>query len=182
MRMGQTFAFLRAINVGGHTVTMERLRELFEQLGLHHVETFIASGNVVFDRGSQEEKALRKRIEKHLHQSLGYEVVTFLRTEQELTALVKGCPFAEAEMAAAQALNVALLPAPLTREAETRLHALDTDLDAFRTSGREVWWLCQAKQSESTFSNAVFEKALGLKATFRSFNTLQRLAAKYLKA
>jgi uncharacterized protein (DUF1697 family) len=77
---------------------------------------------------------------------------------------------------------VALLQAPLTREAETRLQALDTDLDAFRTSGREVWWLCQAKQSESTFSNAVFERALGLQATFRNFNTLRRLAAKYLKA
>ena len=180
--MGRTFAFLRAINVGGHTVTMERLRELFEQLGLGHVETFIASGNVVFDRGSQDEKALGKRIEKHLHQSLGYEVVTFLRTEQELATLVKGCPFAEAEVAAARALNVALVQAPLTREAETRLQALRTELDAFRPSGREVWWLCQAKQSESTFSNAVFEKALGLKATFRGFNTLQRLATKYLKA
>jgi uncharacterized protein (DUF1697 family) len=180
--MGRTFAFLRAINVGGHTVTMERLRELFEQLGLQNVETFIASGNVVFDRGSQDEQAQRKRIEKHLHQSVGYEVVAFLRTERELGALVKGCPFAEAEVAAAQALNVALLQAPLTREAETRLQALGTELDAFRASGREVWWLCQAKQSESTFSNAVFEKALGLKATFRGFNTLRRLAAKYLKA
>jgi uncharacterized protein (DUF1697 family) len=55
-------------------------------------------------------------------------------------------------------------------------------VDAFRASGREVWWLCQVKQSESTFSNAVFEKALKVKATFRGFNTLQRLAAKHLKA
>jgi len=180
--MGRIFAFLRAVNVGGHTVTMERLRELFDELGLRNVETFIASGNVVFDGGSPDENALRKRIEKHLHQSLGYEVVTFLRTERELGALVKGCPFPEAEVAAAQALNVALLQAPLTGEAETRLQALGTELDAFRASGREVWWLCQVKQSESTFSNAVFEKALGLKATFRGFNTLQRLAAKYLKA
>jgi uncharacterized protein (DUF1697 family) len=180
--MSRAFAFLRALNVGGHTVTMERLREIFEQLGLRNVETFIASGNVVFDGGSPEEHALRKRIEKHLHQSLGYEVVTLLRTERELGALVKGCPFTEAEVAAAQALNVALLQAPLRREAEARLQTLGTELDTFRASGREVWWLCQAKQSESTFSNAVFEKALGLKATFRSFNTLQRLAAKYLKA
>jgi hypothetical protein len=53
---------------------------------------------------------------------------------------------------------------------------------AFRSSGREVWWLCQVKQSESTFSNAVFEKALGLKATFRGFNSLRRLAGMHLKA
>ena len=42
-------AFLRAINVGGHTVTMDRLRRLFGEMGFRGVETFIASGNVVFE-------------------------------------------------------------------------------------------------------------------------------------
>ena len=41
-------AFLRAINVGGHVVPMARLAELFRGLGLAEVETFIASGNVIF--------------------------------------------------------------------------------------------------------------------------------------
>ena len=180
--MSRTFAFLRAINVGGHTVTMAQLKALFEELGLRNVETFIASGNVVFDGGSAKEAALQRKIEGHLHEALGYEVATFLRTERELTALVRGCPFSEAEVAGATALNVALLQGPLTAEAEVRLQGLRTEVDAFRMSGHEVWWLCFAKQSESTFSNAVFEKTVKVKATFRGFNTLQRLAAKYLKA
>ena len=180
--MRRTFAFLRAINVGGHTVTMARLKELLEALGLHNVETFIASGNLVFDGGSVKEAALQRTIEGHLRAALGYEVATFLRTDRELAALVKGCPFDAADVVAARALNVALLHLPLTAEAEARLQPLSTALDAFRTSGREVWWLCRAKQSESTFSNAVFERTVQVKATFRGFNTLQRLAAKYLKA
>ncbi len=180
--MSRTFAFLRAINVGGHTVTMVRLRELFQELGLENVETFIASGNVIFEHGVEKEAALRLRIEGHLREALGYEVATFLRSNRELAALTSGCPFDAGEVAAAQALNMALLQAPLTAEAEARLQTLRTDVDLFRVSGREVWWLCRVKQSESTFSNAVFEKALGLKATFRGLHTLQRLAAKYLKA
>jgi uncharacterized protein (DUF1697 family) len=180
--VSRTFAFLRAINVGGHTVTMERLRGLFGEVGLRNVTTFIASGNVIFDSGARDEQALRKRIERHLREALGYEVVTFLRTDRELAALVEGCPFDGAEVAAAQALNVALLQAPLTAEAEALLQPLRTEVDAFRSSGREVWWLCQVKQSESTFSNAVFEKALGLKTTFRGFNSLRRLAGMHLKA
>lgn len=180
--MSRTFAFLRAINVGGHTVTMERLRELFSELGLRKVETFIASGNVIFDGGKLQEAALRKRIEHHLREALGYEVVTFLRSQGELVELVKGCPFSESEVTAAKALNVALLQAPLTPEAEARLQSLRTDVDAFLARGREVWWLCQMKQSESKFSNAVFEKALGHKTTFRGFNTLERLTAKYLNS
>jgi len=176
--MSRTFAFLRAINVGGHTVTMERLRLLFQAAGLGTVETFIASGNVIFTGGQATEAALRKRIEGHLREALGYEVVAFLRTERELGDLVTRCPFGDAEVAAAQALNVALLQAPLTAEAEDRLQALRTDVDALVVRGREVWWLCQARQSESTFSNAVFERAVQAKATFRGFKTLQRLAAK----
>ena len=179
--MSRTFAFLRAINVGGHTVTMARLKELFEELGLRKVETFIASGNVVFDAGTAGEGPLRKQIENHLHKALGYEVVTFLRSERELEDLVKGCPFKEGDVAGAKALNIALLNAPMTAESEARLQSLHTEVDAFVARGREVWWLCQVRQSESKFSNAVFEKALGLKATFRGFNTLERLAAKYLE-
>ncbi|MFN7956752.1 MAG: DUF1697 domain-containing protein [Holophagaceae bacterium] len=180
--MSRTFAFLRALNVGGHTVTMARLRELFEDLGLKRVETFIASGNVVFDGGTSSKAALRKRIEGHLAKALGYEVATFLRSERELAALVRGCPFSPAEVAAARALNVAFLQEPLTGEGLARLQTLSTEVDALSAKGREVWWLCQAKQSESTFSNAAFEKATGVKATFRGFNTLQRLADKHLEA
>jgi uncharacterized protein (DUF1697 family) len=180
--MSRSFAFLRAINVGGHTVTMARLKELFEEIGLRNVETFIASGNVVFDGGKAKEAVLQKKIEGHLHAALGYEVAAFLRTEEELAALVRGCPFSVAEAAGSKALNLALLQAPLTAEAEARLQGLRTEVDAFRTAGREVWWLCFARQSESTFSNAVFERTVKVKATFRSFSTLQRLATKYLRA
>ena len=179
--MSRSFAFLRAINVGNHTVTMARLKELFEELGLRNVETFLASGNVILDGGKAKEVALQKKIEEHLHAALGYEVATFLRSEKELAALVRGCPFSEAERAGAVALIVALLQGPLPAEAEARLKGLRTEVDAFRTAGREVWWLCFVKQSESTFSNAVFEKTVKVRATFRGFNTLQRLATKHLK-
>ena len=54
-------AFLRAINVGGHNVKMDRLRELFEALGLSNVETFIASGNVIFDSRPGTHRCSRRR-------------------------------------------------------------------------------------------------------------------------
>jgi uncharacterized protein (DUF1697 family) len=179
--VSRSFAFLRAINVGGHTVTMARLKDLFQEAGLRNVETFIASGNVIFEGAKGTEAALQRRIETHLRASLGYEVATFLRTDRELADLVKACPFEEAEVASARALNVALLHAPLSPEAEVRLQALRTEVDAFQAVGREVWWLCRMKQSESAFSNSVFEKTTKVQATFRGLNSLQRLAAKYLE-
>jgi len=51
------------------------------------------------------------------------------------------------------------------------------DADDFH--GREMCWLCTRKQSESKFSNARFERALKLSATFRGLNTITRLAEKH---
>ena len=100
--MPRFVAFLRAINVGGHVVKMDQLRQLFEALGFAKVETFIASGNVIFEAKSKDTNALQRRIEKHLHQALGYEVVTFLRTLEELDKVANHRPFVESRQACPQ--------------------------------------------------------------------------------
>ena len=69
--MPRYVAFLRAINVGGHTVTMSRLVELFEALELEEITTFIASGNVLFSSRAKP-AMLERQIDKHLHAELGY--------------------------------------------------------------------------------------------------------------
>jgi uncharacterized protein (DUF1697 family) len=178
--MPRLFAFLRAINVGGHTVAMEALRGHFEALGFKGVETFIASGNVIFESRSTDLDPMERKIESHLLKSLGYEVDTFVRTEVELAAIAKYKPFEEPRMRSAGALNVAFLAEPLEAAAKKSLMALKTEIDDFRVHGREMYWLCKKKQSESKFSNALFEKALGLRATFRGVNTVAKLAAKYV--
>ena len=56
--------------------------------------------------------------------------------------------------------------------------ALKTEIDDFHVHGREVYWLCKTKQSDSKFSNTRFEKILNARATWRNINTVVRLAAK----
>ena len=58
-------AFLRAINVGGHTVKMDALRAHLAALGFADVQTFIASGNVLFTAPG-DPAALEAQIEAHL--------------------------------------------------------------------------------------------------------------------
>jgi uncharacterized protein (DUF1697 family) len=177
--MPRTFAFLRAVNVGGRVVTMEALRALFEELGFQRVETFIASGNVIFEAAVTSEAALLRKIEAHLEASLGYEVATFLRTEAEVAALAAREPFTPAQLANAAALNVGFLAAPLDAEAERALMKLKTPDDDFHLHGRELHWLSRVKQSESKLSNARIEKAIQAKISFRGVNTVRKLAAKY---
>ena len=177
--MPRYIAFLRAINVGGHTVKMDVLRQHFEALGFANVETFIASGNVVFETSAKNTRTLGKKIEQQLHAALGYEVATFIRTDAELAAIAQYQPFSSSALKTAQALNVAFLAEALDAASQNKLLALKTGIDDFHVHGCEVYWLCRTKQSESTFSNVVLEKTIGRAATLRGINTIQKLAVKY---
>ncbi|MGA7932132.1 MAG: DUF1697 domain-containing protein [Kovacikia sp.] len=177
--MMRYIAFLRAINVGGRSVKMERLRQLFESFGFSHVETFIASGNVIFKSPSQDTKTLEKTIANQLQEALQFEVATFIRTAVELVEITDYKPFQDADMSSAMALNIAFLTQPIEAEAQQRLMALRTEIDDFHIHQRQIYWLCRKKQSESSFSNGVLEKTLKQQATLRSFNTIKKLAAKY---
>ena len=178
--MPRLIAFLRAINVGGHhSVTMEELRGHFEALGLKQVESFIASGNLIFASSVRDASALERKIEARLEASLGYEVRTFLRTEAEVASIIGYQPFPAVRQRAAGAFCVGFLSQPLGAAGTKALMAFKTGIDDFHAHGREVYWLCQKKQSESTFSNALFERALKQRATWRGMNTIVRLAAKY---
>ncbi|HYI93311.1 MAG TPA: DUF1697 domain-containing protein [Bryobacteraceae bacterium] len=177
--MPRYIAFLRAINVGGRVVTMERLRTLFADMGFTNVQTFIASGNVIFDAKSVATKKLQKDIERQLEASLGYSVATFLRTAEELRAVSLYEPFAADAIAESRAFCIGFLTENLTPESKSALMLLKTDIDDFHVHDREVYWLCHKKQSESTFSNRLFERSTKALTTFRNATTVAKLAAKY---
>ncbi|HBB86692.1 MAG TPA: DUF1697 domain-containing protein [Blastocatellia bacterium] len=179
--MPKFIAFLRAINVGGHVVKMDQLRQSFEALGFANVETFIASGNVIFEAKSKDTAVLQRKIEKHLHQALGYEVATLVRTLAELEQVANHRPFAETEMnLPGNTLYVGFIADNPAKAASQKVEALATDADDLKVAGREVYWLLKHTNfSDSKLSGAILERTLGMKATFRNINTVRRILKKY---
>jgi uncharacterized protein (DUF1697 family) len=170
-------AFLRAINVGGHTVKMDRLRQLFEALKLGNVETFIASGNVIFGSPAKDARKLELQIESHLKESLGYAVTTFLRTPAEIARAAAYQPFPEAPDDST--LYVGFLASSPSAEVQAKVAGCRTPVDEFHVREREVYWLCHKRFSDSPFSGAKLEKALGMPTTLRNLTTVRKLAEKY---
>jgi uncharacterized protein (DUF1697 family) len=177
--MTKYIAFLRAINVSGHTVKMDKLKDIFSSIGFANVETFIASGNVIFESAEKSTKKLETDIEKKLLAALGFEVATFIRTPADVAAIANNQPFPQKEFDSSTAFNVLFLAERLDKESTQKVLALENEIDAFYVQGREVYWLCRRKQSESKFSNAVLERTLKRSSTMRGMSTLQKLAAKY---
>lgn len=177
--MPRLVAFLRGINVGGHRVQMARLREEFVGLGFTDVETFIASGNVLFTTPARSLPALEARIEARLQSALGYAVPALLRTPAEVRATVDRVPFPADEIAAARSVYVIFLRQALSAELEPQVRALDTAMDAFCGSGRELYWLCRGLLSDSLVPPASFTRVLGRQpTTMRNMTMLRKLAAR----
>ena len=174
--MPRYVALLRGINLGGHTVKMDRLKKLFEELGLKNVETFIASGNVVFESASKNAGALEKKIAVHLEKSLGFPAATFLRTDQELAAVLEHEALGDF---GAQSVYIAFLFERPPKESHAKLMAHRSETDDFHVNEREVYWLCKTHMSDSPFFRVGIEKALGMKATVRNATTVAKLVERY---
>ncbi len=173
--MPRHVALLRAINVGGRVVKMDALRAACEQIGLTRVETFIASGNVIFESRTGA-AVLEKKIEAHLRDVLGYEVATFVRSVPELAAAAAHC---EALLRTGEGAHVGFLKAPVGRDGQARVAAYATADERFGFDGREIYWLTRGGIGQSRFSNAVFERIVRSPATFRNVTTVRKLTAKY---
>jgi uncharacterized protein (DUF1697 family) len=159
---------------------MDHLRDLFAGLGFKNVETFIASGNVIFDSPSKSAKALEKKIESCLLKALGYEVVTFVRDLSELAVIAAYKPFSDSELSAkGHTLYIGFLANEPNDAAKKKLLSLTTKVDDLHLNGRELYWLCRTTFGESEISGAMLAKALGMPATLRNSTTIKKIVAKY---
>jgi uncharacterized protein (DUF1697 family) len=177
--MTRYVAFLRAINVGGRTVRMDALRRLFETWGGLNVETFIASGNVVFDTARRSAESTERAIEDHVRKALGYPVITFLRTVPELAAVAAHAPFAQDELDAGGTLFVGFMKTAPGPSVARAVAALRNDVNDFAVRDRELYWLRRSQLMRAIASGPPIEKLVGSPMTMRNVNTVRRLAAKY---
>ena len=166
-------AFLGGINVGGHRVTMDRLRDEFESLGFDDVSTFIASGNVLF-RATGSAGSLETRIEAHLDRALGYAVPTFLRTRAAVVTAAGLAPFGDVRAGHTHA--IAFLKKAPGKAAVAAALALANDHDQFALSGKDLHWYIHSGFSDSTIKASALRSVLGQPYSVRNVKSLRTLA------
>jgi uncharacterized protein (DUF1697 family) len=174
-------AFLRAINVGKRTVQMARLRQIASGLGLSDVETFIASGNLIFsDPKARSAAVLEQWLTTELAHALGFHTDVFLRTPAENAHAAhvnfgSGKEFPPSD----HTLYIGMLHRAPNEQVVAALNAAQTPVDQFFVDGRELYWLCAKTIGTSDFSGAKLEKLLGAPTTMRNVTSIRKLAALY---
>jgi uncharacterized protein (DUF1697 family) len=177
--MAEHAAFLRGMNVGGHRITNEDLRTHLSTMGLKEVATFRASGNVVFDGGSDDPLKMQGKIEQGLEEALGYAVPTFVRNRDEVLELAAAEPIAQGSSNGK--LQVALLAKAPAASARKKVLELDSEHDRLSFGRRELYWLPEGPMSDSELDWKTIEKVLGV-MTVRTKGTIEQIATKYFAA
>jgi uncharacterized protein (DUF1697 family) len=167
-------ALLRGINVGGkRKVPMAQLRELAEALGCTKIETYIQSGNLLFDHEPPLD-ALAVELERALEQSFGFAVPVVVHEASFFAALTRTNPFPDAALERAKLLHVGFAKRPVAPEAEPLLAARATQEKLAVRDG--LLWIDFANGFAKTkLTPAVLDKLAGSPVTLRNWNTVVEL-------
>lgn len=175
---GRHVALFRALNVGGHTVKMERLRGICTNAGLAGVETFIASGNILFEPDRRNPATIEALLEEALRAELGYAVETFVRTATGLADLIAANPYSDVELIGNGCVAVGFLKEPPPAATIEAVRAESTAVDTLDIVGRELWWCARQGQGRPTIDNKAWRRMQLPPMTIRNLTTVAKLAAK----
>ncbi len=131
-------AFLRGVNVGGHTMKMADLRKAFEASGFRNVRTILASGNVIFEAAGPERNVLARKIEEALEKRWGFAIPVVLRAADQLRALIASDPFKGVIVTPATRLYITFPGEKASTTAKLPYASPEGDVKVFRVPSGEV--------------------------------------------
>lgn len=161
---------LRAINVAGRNkIKMAELRDALTGIGFENVETYIQSGNIIFD-SPETSPVVADKVRTVLTEDFGLEVPVVTRTAKQWKAAI----------AANQHPNRVDEPKRLLVyfcDAKPKAADFsDHDPDELVANGKElyVWYGNDIARSKLTVK--LIEKRTGVTATARNWSTLLKIA------
>ena len=176
-------ALLRGINVSGrNTIKMEQLRGLCNRLGFERVDTYLQSGNIVFQAATKNPADLSKRIRETILNSFRFDIPVIVRTSKEIENVLANNPFLKEKDVDTSKLHVTFLQEAAQRSSLEKLEGLATGQDRFCPASREIYLDCRGGYGRTKLSNNAIEKALSVTATTRNWrttNTLYEMASKH---
>jgi uncharacterized protein (DUF1697 family) len=158
---------LRAVNVGGTgKLPMAELKAICEAAGFAKVQTYIASGNVVFESDAGE-AAVKAALEAGLERFAGRKIGVSVRSAAEMAAVLAGNPFPEAPGSRVMAIFLEALPPADALAAATGIRD-----EQMRLGRREIYVYYPSGMGSSKLTIPAASQG-----TARNMNTIARLAA-----
>lgn len=166
-------ALLRGINVSGQKkILMADLRALLVNIGLESVQTYIQSGNVIFQSSEGNIQKLEIKIHNAILETFGFEVPVLVKSPEDLQQVFDDCPFPEAKKTNSYFTLLFNVP---NNELVEELTKISYPNEEFVITNECVYFYCSTGYGKAKCSNNFFERKLKITATARNYKTMLKL-------
>jgi uncharacterized protein (DUF1697 family) len=175
--MKKYISMLRGINVSGQKkIKMTDLKSLYESLGFDNVQTYIQSGNVIFESSILDVEKLKRNIEQNIEKTFGFSVSVIIRSNDEFESIINRNPFiGQRSTEDDTKLLVTFLTDAPPESIANAIQQFVTKPEALEVRGKEIYLHCPNGYGKSKLSNRFLECKLGVKATTRNWKTVKKL-------
>jgi uncharacterized protein (DUF1697 family) len=170
----QTYiALLRGINVSGKKIIkMAHLKELMIAEGFQEVQTYIQSGNIVFEATPSSTKEVALSISGLIKRAFDFEVPVLVLTTSQLESIIIQNPLDVDKQVAGY---FTLLHDEPSHELIKELAPLSNEKEEFVITSNCVYFYSAAGYGNAKFNNNFFEKKLKVTATTRNYKSMLKL-------
>lgn len=169
--MKKYISLLRGINVGGHKkVLMADLKELYEDIGFTNVQTYIQSGNVVFEYQKTSKEQLQKVIFDAIKKHYDFEVPNLILTAIEIEKALNDNPFKAIDKMYFTFLSE--LPSPKNKE---KLCSYNFEEEYYEVIGKVIYSHSPKGAGRVKMTHSFIENKLKVSATSRNLRTTTKL-------
>ncbi len=167
-------AFLRGINVSGQKkIKMADLRLSLERSGLEKVQTYIQSGNLVFQSTMATITSLEKMITDQIAKDFEFDVPVLVTTPESIQQILERDPFPDQEDSGKH--YYALLKTKPDPQRKAAFEKMKFENEQFLINDACVYLNCVKGYGKAKLNNNLIERKLGVVATTRNLNTLKKM-------
>ena len=171
--MTKYIAFLRGINVGNIRIKMTDLKSAFYKMGFHDVETFLQTGNVVFN-SNKPNHDIKSVLGKGLTETFHYEAYILVYEFGILTEVIAQYPMQRDENH--HAYVVFIDNDTIFEELKTAAQGLADESNYIAPGDKLLYWKVPIGQSTDTvFAKIVAKAKYKSSVTIRNMNTLEKM-------
>jgi uncharacterized protein (DUF1697 family) len=172
----QTYiSILRGINVGGSKIIkMDALRKMYEDMNFKNIETYIQSGNVIFQNRTTDCETLELKINKKIKDIFSFDIPVIVKTQSEMKIIFLNNIFVNKFSKDINTLHVTFLSKkPDQKDIDEMNPVLGNDEYFFTDNA--IYLSCPNGYSNSKLTNNFFENKLKVKATTRNWKTVTEI-------
>ncbi|MEM7335576.1 MAG: DUF1697 domain-containing protein [Chloroflexota bacterium] len=170
--MNTAIALFRGINVGGkNKIKMKELAEVLENLGYTNIQTYIQSGNVVFQTIQAVSEKAAEEISRAIFNKKGFEPRVLLLTKPQFQNAIEQNPFPTDN---GKLLHFYFLESTPSQPNLERIQTLKSETESFELTENTFYLYAPGGIGRSKLAASV-EKALGVPATARNWNTVSKI-------